>query len=418
MPISFSQIPANIKVPLYWAEVDPSMAGLPSINLRALMVGTMTGDGTATPEEPIPIGSQAMADAFFGPGSELGRMFQSYYSNNFANEVWGLPLFEPAGASAATGVITISSPPTEAGTLHFYIAGTYVPVNVGPSDTIEDIAQAIEDAINNYYSTLNPYGGGNPALPVTASQPATPDGTVELTCVWKGVNGNDIFIMLNYYGTRGSQQTPVGLGIQLPEGSQSVNHAAVAVGGTGHHVGDIIQLGNGVSVKVNTITAGAVVTASVATPGSIPAGSSPPTNPVSQVTTSGTGTGATFALTWVHVAEGFLSGGAGTPNFANGIANIQRHDFEYVALPVHRQPVVVRLGSRIRLHGHRPLGMGTRPIWPRFLRQARDVSRPGVVRRDAQQRRRIHHGVRADDTDADVGVLRRLCCEGTARFHQ
>jgi phage tail sheath gpL-like len=41
MPISFAQIPSNIKVPLYWVEVDPSMAGLPSLNLRALLVGTM-----------------------------------------------------------------------------------------------------------------------------------------------------------------------------------------------------------------------------------------------------------------------------------------------------------------------------------------------------------------------------------------
>src|SRR4029077_12898550 len=41
MPISFAQIPANIKVPLYWVEVDPSMAGLPTLNLRALLVGTM-----------------------------------------------------------------------------------------------------------------------------------------------------------------------------------------------------------------------------------------------------------------------------------------------------------------------------------------------------------------------------------------
>jgi phage tail sheath gpL-like len=39
MPISFASIPANIKVPLYWVEIDPSMAGLPTINLRALLVG-------------------------------------------------------------------------------------------------------------------------------------------------------------------------------------------------------------------------------------------------------------------------------------------------------------------------------------------------------------------------------------------
>ena len=56
MPISFANIPANIKVPLYWVEVDPSMAGLPTINLRALLVGVMTADGEAEPDIPRPIG--------------------------------------------------------------------------------------------------------------------------------------------------------------------------------------------------------------------------------------------------------------------------------------------------------------------------------------------------------------------------
>src|SRR5215471_14335132 len=110
MPISFSNIPANIKVPLYWVEVDPSMAGLASINLRALMVGVMTTDGSAVHDVPIPIGSQSQADAAFGPGSELSRMFQAYYANNYANEVWGLPVQEPSGGSAASGDITITTP--------------------------------------------------------------------------------------------------------------------------------------------------------------------------------------------------------------------------------------------------------------------------------------------------------------------
>ena len=327
MPISFANIPANLKVPLYWVEVDPSMAGLPSINLRALMVGIMTTDGTAAPEEPIPIGSQSMADSFFGPGSELSRIFQAYYANNFANEVWGLPLREPAGASAAAGTITVVTPPTEAGTLHFYIAGTYVPVNVGPSDTIEDIAQAIEDAVNNFYSTLNPYGGGNPALPVVASQPATPDGTVTLTCVWKGVNGNDIFTMLNYYGTRGSQQTPAGLDIDLPQGP-----APQTATGTG--------TGSGSNLTMATVTGG-INTGDTITGTGIPANTfivrqtSGMTGEAGVYVTNQTTTAASASLTFHAKAPppGFLSGGAGTPDFANAIANIQKHDYEYVALP-------------------------------------------------------------------------------------
>src|SRR5262249_49977792 len=130
MPISFANIPANIKVPLYWVEIDPSMAGLPTINLRALLVGVMTGDGIATPDVPIPVGSQAQADQNFGQGSELARMFQAYFANNFANEVWGLPVAEPAAGAASTGDITITAAPTNAGTLHLYIGGTLVMINI------------------------------------------------------------------------------------------------------------------------------------------------------------------------------------------------------------------------------------------------------------------------------------------------
>jgi len=240
MPISFSNIPANIKVPLYWVEVDPSMAGLPSINLKALMVGVMTTDGDATPDVPIPIGSQAQADQHFGAGSELSRMFQAYYSNNFANEVWGLPLAEPAAASPASGTITISAPPTAAGTIHLYIAGTYIPVNVMTTDTNAQIATALADAINNSYSD-----NGTPALPVTAVGAA---GVVTLTSTFKSVNANEITVTMNYFGTRGGQMTPPGLGIALP-------------------------------------------------------------------------------------ATGLLTGGTGTPVFNNAISNIQKQDFEYVAMP-------------------------------------------------------------------------------------
>jgi phage tail sheath gpL-like len=208
MPISFANIPANIKVPLYWVEVDPSMAGLTTINLKALMVGIKSTGGDAVADIPIPIGSQAQADKHFGPGSELSRMFQAFFANNFANEVWGLPVIEPAAGTAATGTITITAPPTAAGTIHLYIAGTPVPVNVMTTDTPTTIAAAIASAINNY--TL---GIQAPALPVSATAAV---GVVTLLCLNKGVNGNEITVQLNYYGAVGSETTPVGLGITLP----------------------------------------------------------------------------------------------------------------------------------------------------------------------------------------------------------
>ncbi|UGY12522.1 hypothetical protein HAP48_0001990 [Bradyrhizobium septentrionale] len=212
MPISFANIPANIKVPLYWVEVDPSMAGLPTINLRALLVGMKVAAGNATEDIAIPIGSQAQADQAFGEGSELARMFKAFFANNFANEVWGLPVAEPVGAAAATGDVTITTVPTAAGTIHLYIAGEHVPVQVSTTDTIPEIADAIAAAIN-----------ADVALPVTA---ASVTGAVTITSVFKSVNANDISVSLNYYGSRGGEQTPIGLGIDLPS-------TAFLTGGTG-----------------------------------------------------------------------------------------------------------------------------------------------------------------------------------------
>jgi phage tail sheath gpL-like len=300
MPISFSNIPSNIKIPLYWVEVDPSMAGLPTINLRALLVGTMngptqmvssatiaaggtgyvvndritlangvvlnvatvttgavttvtvvnpgnypagtpptnpqaqvstTGVGTGATftlvwvastfnpsgvaDVPIAIGTQAQANAKFGNGSELARMFAAYFANNFANEVWAGPVAEPAGGTAATGTITVATAPLAAGTIHLYIGGSYVPVNVGATDTTAVVATAIAAAVN-----------ANVDLPVTAT---VATNVVTLKVVWKGINGNDIRVETNYFGTVGGEETPQGLTLTLPAGNKLAGGAGTPV---------------------------------------------------------------------------------------------------------------------------------------------------------------------------------------------
>jgi phage tail sheath gpL-like len=184
----------------------------------------MTADGKATKDIPIPVGSQAMADNYFGQGSELSRMFKAFFANNFANEVWGLPCAEPVAAAAATGTIAVTAPPTSAGTLHLYIGGEHVPVNVNTTDTVIDIGAAIETAIND-----------DPTLAVTA---LATGGSVALTAVWKGISGNEINVSVNYYGTMGGEQTPVGLVMTLPTGG-------FLSGGTGTPVFDngILNMG-------------------------------------------------------------------------------------------------------------------------------------------------------------------------------
>src|SRR6187549_1635262 len=109
-PISFDQIPSNWRMPLFWAEVDPSMAGLPIVRQIMLLVGTMITEpdpvgppiepplpagvipGTGVPNVPKPIGTQAQADREYGRGSELANMVRAFLANNFAHEMWCLPV--------------------------------------------------------------------------------------------------------------------------------------------------------------------------------------------------------------------------------------------------------------------------------------------------------------------------------------
>jgi phage tail sheath gpL-like len=180
------------------------MAGMPRLNLRALLVGVMTEDGNAEPDVPKVIGQQIQADIAFGQGSELARMVRAFFGNNFANEMWCLPLAEPPGGTAASGVIRVLAPPTEAGTIHLYIGGQKVAVNIGGTDAVEDIAEAIVARIM-----------ATDDLPVTAEVNATDLNHVDLTCVFKGVSGNEIRVEFNYFGTIGGEQPIPGLEIEF-----------------------------------------------------------------------------------------------------------------------------------------------------------------------------------------------------------
>lgn len=198
MPISFSNIPANWKLPLYWVEVDPSKAGLFQMGLPALLVGIMTAAGTAMPDVAVPIGSQAQADQQFGQGSHLANMFAAFFQSNFANEVWGLPVAEPTAGTAATGKITVTlAPAHEAGTINLYIAGHHVPVNISAADDIITVNAEIAAAINANFD-----------LPVSA---VTGPTDVTLTCNWLGTSGNDIDLRDSYYGRLGSEELPPGV---------------------------------------------------------------------------------------------------------------------------------------------------------------------------------------------------------------
>ena len=204
MPVSFSSIPQNWKMPLYWVEVDPSMAGYPRSRLTSLIIGTMMPTGTAIPDVPIPVPSQADARQLFGYGSMLDNMVESFTKNNFAQELYVVPIAQAAAGVAATGTLTVSTPAISAGTLPLYIAGRRVQVFVAAGEAAGIVATNITAAINKDLS-----------MPVIATQGSSDAPMVTLTAKWKGVETNDIDVRLAYGGLLAAEKVPVGLGITL-----------------------------------------------------------------------------------------------------------------------------------------------------------------------------------------------------------
>lgn len=235
MPVSFSSIPQNWKMPLFWVEVDPSMAGYPRSRLISLLIGTMNTTGsTAIHDVPVPVSSIADAQAMFGFGSMLDGMVQFFMSNNFAQELWVLPIQEATAGVSATGTIVVATPAAQAGTLPVYIAGRRVQVFVAAAEPIATTATNIAAAIN-----------ADPAMPVVA---VAVTGTITLTCKWKGVEGNGIDIRVAYGGLLANEQIPIGLGLTLPvnftlTGGTGSPNLATAIANLGDQIYEYVATG-------------------------------------------------------------------------------------------------------------------------------------------------------------------------------
>lgn len=204
MPIETS-IPENWNLPLFWATVDGSQAGNLTEVGPALLVGQMftsgSQAGTATPNVAIPVGSLALAGNLFGVGSMLYRMVEAFFNSNVTQELWAMPVADPEAGVAASGKIAFAGTEvTGSGVLTIYIAGQKVQITVASTDTGQSIATNLVAAINAL-----------PEMPVTVAVDGTTNTTVDLTCKWLGLTGNDIGMVGNYLGLYGGEITPPGV---------------------------------------------------------------------------------------------------------------------------------------------------------------------------------------------------------------
>lgn len=201
MTIPFNNIPSNLRVPLFYAEVDNSMANSGQTTYRALIIGQKTEQGGA--KANVPVISQGVSDAIAqgGEGSILGLMVEAYRANDSFGELWTVALEDDASSIAAKGSISIESSPTETGVIFLYIGGKRITQKVLPEQSTETITTNLAKAINDGFN-----------LPVTATAETN---KVVLTAVNKGACGNDIDLRLNYRGKLGNEVTPQGLSIVI-----------------------------------------------------------------------------------------------------------------------------------------------------------------------------------------------------------
>jgi phage tail sheath gpL-like len=141
-------------------------------------------------------------------------MADYFLKNNYAQELWAVPLAEPTGVAAFANLI-FTAAATSAGTLPLYIAGRKIAVFVAAGDPPGEVATDVAVAIN-----------ADPGMPVIATQATSGATTVLLTAKWKGVEGNEIDIRAAYGGLLAAEEIPIGLGITFPANNR-------LAGGTG-----------------------------------------------------------------------------------------------------------------------------------------------------------------------------------------
>jgi phage tail sheath gpL-like len=234
MPVSFDHIPANIRVPLFYAEINNTLAGVQQMDQPALLIGPMTStDPNAAPlDKPVLVLSTSQAYLQFGAGSVLADMVATYRINDPYGEIWAIPVGDGTGAAAAAGEIAVAGTASQSGTIPLYIAGDLVNIGVAAGATAAEVAATIAAGISALPFTL---------VKATYTADAT---TVQLTALQSGELGNQIDIGVAYLGLAAGQVVPAGITLTVTpmSGGAGLPDLENAIAAMGDDVYDYIGL--------------------------------------------------------------------------------------------------------------------------------------------------------------------------------
>lgn len=221
MSVPFNTIPQSLRLPLFWAELDPSRAGVFASYQRAVILGVKTSGGAGVVDTLVRVSSADQARSLGGAGSHFADTAAAWFANNEFDEAWGITIAEPSSGTAATGTITVTGTASASGTIFLYIGGKPVPVGVLSGDTASAIATKIAAAIT-----------AKTDLVVSA---AASSAVVTLTAKWKGIDTNGIDVRYNYRADLGGEVLPAGVTVAIAAmsggvGSPDLTAALAALG--------------------------------------------------------------------------------------------------------------------------------------------------------------------------------------------
>lgn len=198
-------------------------SGADNLPRKIAVIGTYLSTVADQPyNQPVLVLSPEDAGARAGFGSMLHRLVLQAFKGGMGVPVYMVPQLEAEASTAATGSVDFTaSANVVAGTIHAYIAGIHVPVNVATGATAAAIATAVAAAIT-----------ADKTLPVTAVAAA---GVVDLTSKSAGPWGNDITIKFNL---RDGQALPAGVSaaVTVMSGGTGIPNINDALNGLG--IGD------------------------------------------------------------------------------------------------------------------------------------------------------------------------------------
>lgn len=196
MSVQFQNIPANLRVPLFYAEVNAGQSPYQGPS-RTLLIGQKTVAGSAAAGTPVILDGDPTA--LMGAGSMLTEMAIWARQNNQIGEIWMLPLADPAGTTQTHTVTIAPGIAGAAGTVSLYVGGEKVSVGVATTDTNASVATNLSAAINLGYYKF----GRQLSFPVIASVAAN---VVTLTARNAGALAAKQSILTNLVGDEGPLQ--------------------------------------------------------------------------------------------------------------------------------------------------------------------------------------------------------------------